>query len=179
MLIRKINAALSLLVTLLLLDHAGFYSVWMISMGTIEKTAGPLPWIFFGLMMVHGVISLGLVISTRLKGPETEKDKVKAYPKLNGSTYFQRISGILLIVLTVLHVAGATGLMVPPRLIHAIVPPVFFTIALGHVAVSTSKAFVTLGIGNAKFIKAVDILMKVVCAALLIASLVGFYLYKV
>jgi hypothetical protein len=56
---------------------------------------------------------------------------------------------------------------------------VFFTVALAHTAVSTGKAFITLGLGSAKFVKAADIAVKVICAATLIASLIGFYLYKV
>jgi hypothetical protein len=135
-----------------------------------------MPWILFGLMLVHAVISIDLAISAH---SETEKRKGKSYPKLNVATILQRVSGVAMIVFAGLHVAGAAGYMQPPKLVHAILPPVFFTIALAHVAVSTSKAFITLGIGNAKVVKAVDIVVKVICAATLIATLTGFYLYKV
>ena len=72
---------------------------------------------------------------------------------------------------------GATGIMQPPPLIHAIVPPLFFTIVLAHVAVSTPKALITLGFGNTKFIKISGIVIKVICIATLVADIVGFYLY--
>jgi hypothetical protein len=36
---------------------------------------------------------------------------------------------------------------------------------------------ITLGIGNAKTVKAVDIIVKVLCAVTLVADVVGFYLY--
>lgn len=176
MLMRKINAGLSLLTASLLLDHAIFNAVRMISRGTIEKGATFMSWILFGFMLAHAVISIDLAISAH---SETEKRKCKSYPKLNVSTIVQRISGIVLIVFAGLHVAGAAGFMTPPPIVHAIVPAVFFTIALTHVAVSTSKAFITLGIGSAKFVKAVDLVIKVICAATLIAALTGFYLYKV
>ena len=65
--------------------------------------------------------------------------------------------------------------MQPPKIVHAM----FYTIVLMHAAVSTSKAFITLGIGNAKFVKVVDIVVKVICAATLIAALTSFYLYRV
>ena len=91
----------------------------------------------------------------------------------------QRISGIVLIVFAALHVAGAAGFMTPPKIIHAILPPLFFVIAMVHVAVSTSKALITLGIGNTGVVKGVDIVIKVICAATIIAALIGFYLYKV
>ena len=96
---------------------------------------------------------------------------------MNRVTYIQRASGISLILLTFLHIAGTVGILTPPQLVHAILPPVFFAITLMHAAISTSKAFVTLGIGNAKIIKVFDIAMKCLCVATLIADVVGFYLY--
>ena len=176
MLLRKINAGLSLLTTILLLDHAIFNAVRMLSRGTIEKGTTVMSWVLFGLMLAHAFISIDLAISAH---EGAEKRKCKSYPKMNVATMIQRISGVVLIVFTALHVAGAAGFMTPPPIVHAVVPAVFFTIALAHVAVSTSKAFITLGIGNAKFVKAVDIIVKVLCAATLIAALAGFYLYIV
>ena len=176
MLIRKINAILGLLTTFLLLDHAIFNAVWMISRGTIEKHVNFMSWILFILMLAHAVISIDLAISAH---SETEKHKGKLYPKLNAATIFQRASGVALIIFAGLHVAGASGFMQPPRLVNAIIPPLFFVIALAHVAVSTGKAFITLGIGNAVFVKCVDIVTKVICAITLVAAVIGFYLYKV
>ena len=176
MLMRKINAGLSLLTACLLLDHAIFNVVRMLSHGAVENGGAFMSWILFGLMLVHAVISIDLGISAHA---ETEKRKCKSYPKLNIATIVQRISGVALIILAGLHVAGAAGFMQPPKLVHIILPPLFFTIALAHVAVSASKAFITLGIGNAKFIKGADIAIKVICVATLIAALTGFYLYKV
>ena len=46
-----------------------------------------------------------------------------------------------------------------------------------HYAVSISKAFITLGIGDAKFIKTADIAIKAICATTLIADIIGFYLF--
>ena len=106
-----------------------------------------------------------------------EKRECKAYKKINLSTNIQRISGILLIVFTVLQVLGAVGVLQPPQVVHAILPPLFFALALMHVAVSGSKPFITLGIGNAKFIKIVDIAIKILCVLTLIAAVIGFYLY--
>jgi hypothetical protein len=176
MLMRKINAGLALLTTFLLLDHAIFNAVRMISRGTVGKNSVFISRILFGLMLAHAVISIVLAISAH---SETEKIKCKSYPKLNVATIVQRISGVLLIVFATLHVAGAAGFMHTPKAVHTIIPPLFFTIALAHVAVSTSKAFITLGIGNAKFVKAADVVVKVICAATLIAALIGFYLHQV
>ena len=43
MILRKINAVLSLFTTVLLMDHAIFLSVWMLSRCSIEKSADFMP----------------------------------------------------------------------------------------------------------------------------------------
>ena len=96
---------------------------------------------------------------------------------MNLPTIIQRASGVCMVIFAGLHIAGATGALQPPPAVHAILPPLFFVIALAHAAVSTSKAFITLGIGNARFVKAVGVIMKVICAATLVAAVIGFYLY--
>lgn len=174
MLLRKINAVISLLTVFFLLDHVIFNSILMFSRGKIEHSASVAPWILTGLMALHAVISIYFAFAGH-KG--AEKRKCKGYPQMNRVTLFQRISGILLIVFAALHIAGASGAMRTPYVIHMIVPPIFFTLALAHVAFSTDKAFITLGIGNARAVKAVSVIIKMICAVALIAAIVGFYLY--
>ena len=174
MLLRKINAIISLLATLFLLDHAIFTSVWMLSKGSIEQSTPVAPWILAGLVAAHAFLSIYFAVSSHMEG---ETRKVKSYPKMNRATIFQRISGILLIIFIALHVAGASGAMQPPHIVHTILPPIFFLIALAHTAISTDKALITLGIGNAKVIKAVSVVIKIICAATLVAAIAGFYLY--
>ena len=43
---------------------------------------------------------------------------------MNVSTNIQQISGILLMIFTVPHILGKIGIMLPPKMIHAILPPV-------------------------------------------------------
>lgn len=174
MLLRKINAVISLLTTLFLLNHAIFTSVRMLSKGKVEQSAPFVPWVLAGLMAAHAFISIYFAVSSHMEG---DKRKYKTYPKMNRVTIFQRVSGILLIIFTALHVAGASGAMQPPQIVHAILPPIFFAIALTHAAVSTDKAFITLGIGTARFVKVVSVIVKVICVATLIAAVTGFYLY--
>lgn len=176
MLLRKINAAISLLATFFLLDHAIFASAMMLSKGSIKQGAPYAPWILAGVMLLHAFISIYTAVAANA---DNEGHKGRKYGKMNRATIIQRISGLLMTVFAALHVAGAAGYMHPPKIVHAIVPAVFFTIALAHVAVSGSKAFITLGIGNAKIIKVIDVAIKIICAATLIAALAGFYLYKV
>ena len=176
MLLRKINSVLSLMITLLLMDHAIFMGAYMLSRGEIEQNTSKLPRLMFMLMMVHAIISIILAIRGH-KG--AEKRKYNGYAPMNAPTYFQRVSGILLIVFTVLHILGASGVMQPPLMVHIIVPPLFFALSLAHVAVSASKALITLGIGNAKLVKVVDMAIKMICCATLIVDLIGFYLDRI
>ena len=176
MVLRKINAGVSLLATVLLLNHAISLSVWMLSGGSIALSPGIWPWILAGTMVIHAMISIDLAISAHA---DEQTHKGKSYPQMNVQTIVQRISGVLMIVFAALHIAGAAGYMKPPKLVHSIVPPLFFTLVLSHIAVSASKALITLGIGNAKVFKVADIAVKVICGATLIAAITGFYLYQV
>ena len=176
MLLRKTNAVIGILTTVLLLGHAISLSVFMLSGGSVTKPSALVPWVLAGLLVTHAMICMELAVSS-YEG--IEKRKCKVYPKMNAATLFQRISGILLIVFTALHIAGASGYMTTPKAVHIIIPPLFFTVALAHAAVSTSKAFITLGIGNTKFIKIIDVIIKVICALTLIAAISAFYLYSV
>jgi hypothetical protein len=94
---------------------------------------------------------------------------------MNVSTIVQRITSVLMCLLLGLHIAGAANHF-QPKMLHAVFHPLFFATALVHVAVSTSKALITLGVGSAKLVKCVDILVKGICAATLVAGVIGFYL---
>ena len=172
MLLRKINAVLSLVSTILILVHAIFYSVWMLLRAGIAKMSVYPSQILVVLMMAHAIISIVLAI---LGHKGAEKRECNSYPKMNVATLVQRISGILIILLLGLHIAGSLNHF-QPKILHAILHPLFFVIVLAHVAVSTSKAFITLGIGNAKAIKIIDIVAKVICVLTIIAGIIGFYL---
>jgi hypothetical protein len=172
MLLRKVNAVLSIICTVLILDHAIFLSVWMLSRCNIAKSENFIPIILMILVVAHAIISIVLGV---IGHKNAEKRKCKEYPKLNVSTIIQRASGILMILLLVLHIVGATNYY-QPKILHAVLHPLFFAIVLSHVAVSGSKAIITLGIGSAKVVKVVDVVIKVICIATFIASVIGFYL---
>lgn len=168
--LRKINAGLSLLTTVLFLNHAMFLAVCMLGR-KIEDNVGNMPWV----LVVTTVLHAGLSILFAILGHKgAEKRECKAYPKMNLSTYVQRASGIGMILLLIVHIAGAANHF-KPKMFHAVLHPVFFAVSLAHIAVSVGKAMITLGIGNAKAVKIVDIIMKILCAATWIASVLGFY----
>ena len=173
MLKRKLNAVVSLLTTVLLLVHAICLSAYMLFGDSIGRPSPVVGWALMGLMIIHVLISMDILISMHA---ENGKHKGKHYPKLNAPMVIQRASGVLMVPAAVLHIAGATGAMAPPKMVHAIVPPLFFAIVLTHIAASTGKALITLGIGDTKFIKAVNIAMRVICGATWIAGVIGIYL---
>lgn len=172
MILRKINAGISLMTTLVLLGHAMPLSVWMLYRCSFEKVECPMSVLLVPLMVAHAVISIVLAV---LGHKGAEKRKCNSYPKLNRSTILQRASGIFMLVLLGLHIAGAQNYY-RPKMLHAVVHPLFFAVVLAHMAVSFSKGLITLGIGSAKGIKAVDITVKVLCLATLIAGVTGFYM---
>lgn len=182
MTLRKINAVLSLVTALLLIDHAGFYTVWMLSRGSIAKSADNMPMILACLVLVHALLSIAILVRDRrgakiqaLEGQAPKTQAPKTYPKQNIPTYIQRISGVLMLVLLGFHIAGKVTSF-QPAILHAIIQPVFFAAALAHISVSVSKSMITLGIGTAKIIKIIDIIMAVICGVILVAALIGFYL---
>lgn len=173
MIVRKINAGLSLLTTLMLMDHAIFYSVWMLSGGSIPKNAGSMPKILTALAVLHALLSIVLVLRSR---GGTKENRGRAYPALNVQTCLQRISGIVMLLLLGIHIAGAAA-QYQPKLLHAILHPLFFASALVHVSLSVGRAMITLGIGNALSVKIVDTVMRVLCAAVFAAAIAGFCVY--
>ena len=174
MFMRKINAWLSLITTVLILDHAIFLGVWMLSRGSIPKSANSMPWILTGMAALHALVCFGFMFASH---KDNKIRKGKSYPKLNASTIAQRATGVLMIVFTAPHILGTLGIIHPSKVVHGILPPLFFTVVMAHVCVSVSKAFVTLGIGNATLIKVLNIATRVICVATLIADITGFYLY--
>ena len=172
MILRKINAVLSIISMILLLGHAIFHAVWMLSRCSIPKTVNSLSRILLVFMLAHAIISIVLAV---LGHKGVEKVKTKSYTKMNLPTIVQRASGILMVLLIGVHIAGAFNHF-QPKMLHAVLHPLFFIVVLAHLAVSTSKAFITLGIGNAKVVKIIDVIIRVLCILTLIASIVGFYI---
>lgn len=169
---RKINAALGLLAAVLLLDHAIFFSIWMLSRCSIAKSGEVLPMLLACVMIVHMLFSIAILITDK-KGAKEKKHKV--YYKLNIETYIQRITGVLIILLIALHLFGAANYF-QPKMLHAVLHPLFFGAALAHVSVSVGRALVTLGVGSAGAIRVINIAMKALCCAIFVAGVIGFYI---
>ena len=172
MILRKINAVIGLITSALLLNHAVFWAVWMLLRGRLEKAPASIPWVLMPLMALHAVLSIAVLILGR-RG--SKGGKSKAYVKFNISSYVQRIAGVMMLALIGIHIIGAEN-HYHSKGFHAVFHPLFFAAALAHTALSVSKALITLGIGNAKVIRAVDRIMAAFCGVTLIGGVIGFYL---
>lgn len=169
---RKINAIISLICSLLILTHGTYDAIWMICRGKISTLSIPVPFILVVFLVIHIILS---IVTAILASSPKSKEKARMYQKENIKTLIQRASGILIILLLIPHVIGMKQFL-NPKILHSIVHPLFFLLVYGHTAISFSKAFITLGIGNAKFIKVIDILSTILCSLIFIASIIGLYL---
>lgn len=170
--LKKINAGVGLGATVLLMIHAIYCSVWMLSRCSIAKYADAFPRVLSAVMAVHVILSAVIMLTCR-RGKRGEKDK--KYLRLNIETYIQRGTGILMLLMLGLHIAGSFNHF-QPKLLHAALHPVFFAVSLLHVSVSAGRALITLGVGGAKTVRAVNIAMHILCGATFVAGAIGFYL---
>ena len=168
---RKINAGVSLLCTLLIVAHAVCDTIWMFchKLPTFPKV---LSHVLVGLVALHAILSI--VTAILGSGKKTNKQE-KFYKKENIKTLLQRMTGMLMVVLLFAHIFGMKKWLVP-HLLHTIIHPIFFLVVYVHTAISCSKACITLGIGNAKTIRIIDVVISIFFALLFVVSVVGLCL---
>lgn len=169
---RRANAVLSLICVSLIFIHGLYDAIWMCLRGKLSVLPKQLAYTLMGLVVIHGVLSV--VIAILVKKGNNNKDE-KVYQGLNIRTIIQRSFGMMMLLLIPFHVFGMNNHLNFP-LLHAILHPLFFLVVFIHTAFSCSKAFITLGIGNAKFIKIVDIITYILCGLMFIISIIGLYL---
>ncbi len=170
--LKKINAFFALLSLLGLLIHVGYsifaYLTFYYNPSLKKLTA--IPFILF--TCVHAVCGMCAVF---LQGDGTRLD---IYRKQNMGTVIQRVSAALIFPLLILHIniygflknAAADGKWFFFILL-ILLQILFFAVVFSHIAVSFSKAFITLGILNNRIIqKKFDRIVFVLCAALWILS---------
>ena len=169
---RKVNAVISLICSFLILLHGTYDAFWMMLRGKITTLPKPVAVLLVIFVVVHAILS---IVTAILGSGGKTNQKGNEYKKANIKTIIQRVFGVLIILLLVLHIIGMQNYLAP-KILHSIVHPIFFLVVYAHTAISFSKAFITLGIGNAKFIKVMDIVMTILCILIFIASVVGLYL---
>ena len=145
--LKKCNAVLSLLATVLLLAHLGYSCFAYLTFYYNPLLTKLLAIPFMVIVCLHAVCGMSAVF---LQSDGTRPD---LYPVQNRATYLQRLSAALIFPLMILHIntfgllqssaeAGKTGFV----LLLMLSGPLFFADILTHTAVSVSRALITLGI---------------------------------
>ena len=166
--IKKINALLSLITCVLLIIHTCYetaaYILFVYNPVMTKITGLSLEAAF----VLHAILS---VISVLIK----HDSKTIAYKRLNISTTVQRISAAFMVVLLPCHITfsallfGQTATKAKCYLFLAF-QILFYAAIFTHVAVSFSKALITLGIlEDERVMKNIDRAVVIVCVVLFAA----------
>jgi len=144
--LKKINAVISLLSILFMMLHMG-YSVYTYITFYYNPTLTKIFAIpFMILVCIHAICGMLAVFL------QTDGTTANLYPKQNMQTIIQRVSAALIFPLLILHMnmfdlmRSAMQIHIVLFVILIIVEVLFFGTVITHIAVSFSKALITLGI---------------------------------
>ncbi|MEG0156077.1 MAG: hypothetical protein RR626_00920 [Anaerovoracaceae bacterium] len=142
---RTFNSFLACITSALFIYHSLSMSLFLMGMLPFSPIRKQLGWVLLALMLVHGVISLLLMIRTGGR---------YSYVKENFGVHLQRILGILAVCLLPLHL-GAFGHFDPTLGKYVITTPtagmfliqsLFTLVYVIHFMISTPKIMVSAGI---------------------------------
>ena len=168
--IKKVNAVLGLLTTALILFHIIYETVSFLTFSYDPFLTSLIAHILTFGVVLHVILSIIMLLFIHDKGNGFK------YPKLNIRTLIQRISAVLIIFVTALHVntfklmnsvlndTGTFCLIVISQVL-------FYAIVLLHISLSFSNSLITLGlISSHKARKRADIASFSLCAFLFAAA---------
>ena len=145
--LKKINAALGLLSILAMLLHIGYtvFAYLAFYYNPMLKLLTAIP--FMVLVCLHAVCGM---LTVFLQADGTRLD---LYPKQNLRTILQRVSASLILPLLILHI-NTYGLLASTAeagrwlwfALLMLSQPLFYGVALIHVAVSVTRGLITLGL---------------------------------
>lgn len=165
MLLKKTNAVISLITVLLLLIHTGYSSYCYLTFyyNPILKTVFSLPLIV--CVCIHAVLGMSAVFIN------SEGSGGNYYPQLNVETTVQRISAALIFPLLILHIktfgflsAAAENSHYGLLILIFVSEILFYSVVFAHIAVSISRALITLGwLYSPETKKRIDKAMYIIC----------------
>lgn len=164
--LKKINAALGLLSIVAMLLHIG-YSVFAYLAFYYNPTLKLLTAIpFMVLACLHAVCGMLAVFI------QADGTRLDLYPRQNLRTILQRASAALMLPLLILHINTFSLLASTAEAgqwlwfaLLMISQPLFYGVALTHIATSVTRAFITLGwLSSAEKRRAIDRVIYVLCA---------------
>ena len=170
--LKKINAALGLLSIAAMLVHIGYtvfaYLTFYYNPALKLLTAIP----FMVLVCLHAVCGMTSVFL------QADGTRLDLYPGQNTKTILQRVSAALMFPLLILHIntfhllqsSAEAGQWLWFTLLM-ISQPLFYGTVLTHIAVSLTRAFVTLGwLTSRDRQKVIDRVVYVLCAVAFVVS---------
>ena len=170
--LKKLNAALALLSIVGILVHVSYqifaYFTLYHNLKLTVITAAP----FMVCACLHAVLGMAIVFT------QADGTRIDVYKKRNMQTVLQRLSAALILPLLILHI-NAFGILLkfsqrgiwPMFWLVIFLQIVFFGAVVTHVALSVTKAFITLGIlTDIKKVKILDRVFFVLGAVIFIAS---------
>lgn len=174
---KKINSVITLALILSLLGHIGVmtYSLW--TGWYVYSICKFFPRAALALLLVHILLSI-IIFFFAHDGSDLK------YARLNIGTILQRATAIIMMIFIHFHMKAyahvVTGQVLSCGMtaFRMITEFLFFAAALAHIAVSTGKAFITLGLARSE--KAIQTINKVsysICTILLLASALGMLLF--
>ncbi|MBR0308374.1 MAG: hypothetical protein IJH92_05735 [Mogibacterium sp.] len=139
--LKKTNATLGIISTLILLAHAGYQMTAYVLFIYAPMVTKVLAWGCAAAISAHAVIGMCIVMFAHDGSAALE------YPMANIRTILQRASAIGIMVLLVLHVKSFDILKsgTPGLILVEIIVILFYACVFTHIATSLTNAFVTLG----------------------------------
>jgi len=174
--LKKINALLSLLASVLLLEHTLFSTV-LLFRGKITgmPVTAMLPLVIStGL---HALVSIGLLLFAH------DRKTAAPYRKENGRTVFQRISGIAVLALFIIHAStydlvDKGGMNGPAGLMKTVQELLFIPLCLAHLSASFRNAFLSLGwVTTEKGTVILDRIIRIAVIAVGVPALAGTLIF--
>ena len=170
--LKKINAALGLLSALGLLAHVGYtvYAYLTMYYNPGLKLIMAVPFMIAACL--HAVCGMAVVFL------QSDGTRLDLYPGQNRRTILQRIAAALILPMLFLHLktfdflrACAEGGRWLLFALTMLSQPLFYGVALAHVAASLSRALITLGwLSSRDAQRAVDRVVYAVCAAVFVLA---------
>lgn len=171
--LKKINAILALIATVGLLVHISYsvYSYLTFYYNPKLKIITAVP--FMVCTCLHAICGMAIVFL------RTDGSGLDVYGKQNRKTVLQRLSAALIFPLLILHINTFSALSKfsgegkwPMFWLVIFLQVMFFAVVATHVAVSVTKAFITLGIlGDIKKVRILDRIFYVIGAVMFVITI--------
>lgn len=170
--LKKTNAAVSLLTSLALLIHVCYniYSYLTLYYNPSLKKLTAIPFILF--TCIHAICGMCSVFLL------SDGTRLDIYQKQNRETVIQRVSAALIFPLLILHLrtfdllkTSAGDRVLPLYILVTLLQIIFYAVTSAHVAVSFSRALITLGIlTDRSKQKKLDRIVRILCIVLFAAA---------